>query len=108
MGEHRRSFYKLCKSKDYDEESDEYALGLHLSSHHNLISREDFDMHHNVALLDFCSPKTLDVKEHKLMHLLNILKPNDLNLDNPSQSRYFIDNYLDFSSLVELLVYLLI
>ena len=28
VGEHRRSFYKLCDNKDYDEDSDEYALLL--------------------------------------------------------------------------------
>ena len=61
MGEHCRSFYKLYDNKDYDEESDEYAFGLPLFSDHNLNSREDFDMHYNVALLDFCSLKTLHV-----------------------------------------------
>ena len=37
VGEHRRSFYKLCDNKDYDEESGEYALGLHLFSDPKLI-----------------------------------------------------------------------
>ena len=37
VGEHRRSFYKLCDNEDYDEESGEYALGLHLFSDHKLI-----------------------------------------------------------------------
>ena len=76
-------FHKLCDNKDYDEDSDEYALGLHLFTDHNLIRREDFDENYNVALLDFCSPKILDVKEHKFIHLLNSLKPNGLNLSNP-------------------------
>ena len=43
VGEHRRSFYKLCDLKDFDEDSDEYALGLHLFSDHNLKNRDDFD-----------------------------------------------------------------
>ena len=82
VGEHRHFFYKLCENdyKDYDEESDEYALGLHSCSDHNLKSRKDFDMHYNVALLDFCSHETLDVKEYKFIHLFNSLKPNGLNL----------------------------
>ena len=37
VDEHRRSFYKLCDNEDYDEESGEYALGLHLFSDHKLI-----------------------------------------------------------------------
>ena len=38
---------------------------------------------YNVSLLDFSSPKILDVKEHKFIHLLNSLKPNGLNIENP-------------------------
>ena len=83
VGEHRRSFYKLCDNKEFDENSDEFALGLHLFSDHSLKCRDDFDRSYNVALLDFCSPKTLDMKEHKFIHLLNSLKPNGLNLNNP-------------------------
>ena len=29
------------------------------------------------------TPSVLDVKEHKFIHLLNSLKPNGLNIDNP-------------------------
>jgi len=83
VGEHRRSFYKLCDLKDFDEDSDEYALGLHLFSDHNLKDRDDFDKNYTVALIDFCSPKILDVKEHKFIHILNTLKPHGLNLNNP-------------------------
>ena len=36
VNEHRRSFYKLCDDEDYDEDSDEYALGLHSFTDHNL------------------------------------------------------------------------
>ena len=83
VGEHRRSFYKLCDLKDFDEYSDEYALGLHLFSDHNLKNRDDFYKNYTVALIDFCSPKILDVKEHKFIHILNTSKLHGLNLNNP-------------------------
>ena len=79
VGEHRRSFYKLCDKKEIDLNSDEFALGNHLFSDHSLQNRSDFD----VSLLDFASPKILDVKEHKFIHLLNSLKPSGLNIENP-------------------------
>ena len=63
--------------------SDEFALGIHLFSDHSLQNRSDFDDTYNVSLLDFSSPKILDVKEHKFIHLLNSLKPNGLNIENP-------------------------
>ena len=66
-----------------NEESDGYALGLHLFSDRNSKSRGDFSMHFNAEHLDLCNPKTLAVEERKFMHLLNSLKPNGLNLDNP-------------------------
>ena len=83
VGEHRRSFYKLCDNKECDLDSDEFALGHHLFNEHLLKNRSDFDLSYNVSLLDFCSPSVLDVKEHKFIHQLNSLKPNGLNIDNP-------------------------
>ena len=83
VGEHRRSFYKLCDNKEYDQDSDEFALGHHLFSDHGLNHRDDFDKNYSVSILDWCSPKTLDVKEHKFIHLLNSLSPNGLNINNP-------------------------
>ena len=70
-------------NKEYDIESDEFALGHHLFSDHKLSSREDFDKKYGVSILDICSPKVLDVKEHTFIHSLNTLNPNGLNLENP-------------------------
>ena len=61
--------YKLCDNKDDDEDSDEYALGLHLFTNHNLNIREDFDENYNVALLDFCSPKSNRVRPFILTYM---------------------------------------
>ena len=73
----------MCDNKEYDKDSDEFALGHHLFSEHQLCHRDDFDRNYFVSLLDICSPKVLDVRGHKSIHLLNTLTPNGLNLDNP-------------------------
>ena len=61
----------------------QFALGHHLFSEHQLENRINFDLSYNVSLLDFFCPGILDVKEHKFIHLLNYLKPNGLNVDDP-------------------------
>ena len=68
---------------------------MHWFSDHDLKSREDFDMNNDVALLDFCSHKTLDVKERNFIHLLNSLKPSGLNSNDPLSTRYFKESCLD-------------
>ena len=83
VGEHRRFFYKVCNKKEYDKDSDEFALAHHLYSDHLIINGEDFDPNYNVSLLDVCSPQILEEKEHDFIHLLHSLAPNGLNLNNP-------------------------
>ena len=85
VGEHRRNFYKMCDKADfqYDRDSDEYTLGHHLFHDHKLNSKSDFDDSYTVSILDISSPKVLDVKEHKFIHLMNSLTPLGLNLSNP-------------------------
>ena len=85
VGEHRRNFYKMCDKSDfsYDKESDEFTLGHHLFHDHKLNCKSDFDNSYTVSILDISSPKVLDVKEHKFIHLLNSLTPLGLNLSNP-------------------------
>ena len=85
VGEHRRNFYRMCERVDfeYDKDSDEYTLGHHLFHDHKLSCKTDFDNNYSVSILDISSPKVLDVKEHKFIHLLNSLSPQGLNLSNP-------------------------
>ena len=85
VGEHRRNFYKMCEKSDfqYDRDSDEFTLGHHLFHDHKLNCKTDFNDSYRVSILDISSPKVLDVKEHKFIHLLNSLTPLGLNLSNP-------------------------
>ena len=81
-GEHRRKFYELLGGKKIDLSDDEYSLGLHLFDH-GFRERTDFNDNFRVMILDITSPKSLEVKEHKYIHLLNTLKPNGINTMNP-------------------------
>lgn len=67
----------------HDKDSDEYTLGHHLFHDHKLNNKNDFDNSHTVSILDISSPKVLDVKEHKFIHLMNSLTPLGLNLSTP-------------------------
>ena len=67
----------------YDNEFDEFALGHHILHDHHLNDKLDFDASYTVTILDICSPKVLDIKEHKFIHLLISLAPSGLNLNNP-------------------------
>ena len=64
-------------------DNDEFALASHLYHDHGLSNKSDFSKIYKVAILEVCSPKVLDVKEHKYIHQLNALTPNGINLSNP-------------------------
>ena len=59
------------------------ATSLHLIENHNLTSKNDFENNYKLFLLETCSPKNLEVNEHKFIHKLNTLKPHGLNAVDP-------------------------
>ena len=61
---------------------DEQALGVHLVEH-GFSDNSMFDKYYRVCVLEVCSPKVLEVKEHTYIHKLNSLRPNGLNVSNP-------------------------
>ena len=61
---------------------DEQALGIHLVDH-GFSEDSLFDKYYKVCVLEICSPKVLEVKEHTYIHKLNSLRPNGLNVSNP-------------------------
>ena len=84
MGEHRRSYYHILDDKNsYDENDDAYSLGVHLKSDHGLLDKNDFGKCYSVCIIDNCNPSSLEVKEHKFIHLLQSLKPVAHNSQNP-------------------------
>ena len=68
---------------DAYRQDDEYTLGLHLIENHNLTSKSDFENSYKLFLLETCSPKNLEVNEHKFIQNLRTLKPNGLNAVDP-------------------------
>ena len=81
-GEHRRYFYHMIDNKKFSTVNDDHALAAHLYAH-GYRDKSDFSKYFKVCVLEVCSPKVLDVKEHKYIHKLNSLEPNGLNISNP-------------------------
>ena len=81
-GEHRRAFVHVIQGNDYDPLDNEFSLGIHLMEH-GLRKAEDFAKHYKVCIIDICSPRMLEVKEHKFIHSLKALRPSGINVSNP-------------------------
>ena len=82
ISEHRQKFYQILKGTKIDPFDDNFSLGIHLSEH-KLCNPSDFNDTYRVCIVDNCSPRVIDIKEHKFIHILNTLRPNGLNVSNP-------------------------
>ena len=84
ISEHRAKYYELLKGKISPNtiDNDEFSLGLHLVDH-GFNKREDFNENFNVSIIDNASPRTLEVRENKFIHLLKTLRPLGINTVNP-------------------------
>ena len=88
-GQHRRNYYAMLKditnalTNDIYRKDDEYSLGLHLIENHDLNSKTDFENTYVLFILDTCSPKMLELNEHRFIHSLKTLKPHGLNAVDP-------------------------
>ena len=89
VGEHRRGFYKILNdlntilANDLLRDSDDYSPAFHLIDDHGLIECSDFNKIYRVFILESCSPKLLELKEHRYIHSLKTLKPFGINSMNP-------------------------
>ena len=85
---HRSLFYE-CISKNgtinsqCSKNEDEYILGMHLYKNHGLTEREAFNESYIFTILQVCSPKNLDVQEHKWIQKLKCVAPHGLNSHDP-------------------------
>lgn len=62
---------------------DEYSLGIHLYNEHGIVDTEGFDSSYRFTILESCSPRNLDVKEHIWVQKLKSIYPHGLNLVSP-------------------------
>ena len=89
-GQHRRNFYAMLREPSENvlinelyRKDDEYSLGLHLIEEHGCSEQSDFENSYSVFILNTCSPKSLEVNEHKFIHALKTIKPHGLNAVDP-------------------------
>ena len=91
IGEHRRSFYKVVENvniilaNNLYRDEDEFSPGLHLIDEHPYIAynKTAFNTIYKTFILDVCSPRVLEVREHKYIHDLKTLKPYGINSVSP-------------------------
>ena len=79
---HRAKFHDIINGNIIDINSDEYCLGVHLLEH-GLTEHDDFNKTFKICIIENCSPKLLEYKENKYIHLIKTLKPWGLNTTNP-------------------------
>ena len=62
---------------------DEYSLGIHLYNEHDITESVGFDQTYKFTILEVCSPRNIDVREHHWIQKLRCLYPHGLNLISP-------------------------
>ena len=84
-GEHRVAFYKILNGLEiFDSvDNDDFSPGLHIFHKHGCKDRIDFDKTFNAYIIDNCSPKNMEVLEHKYIHRFKTLRPNGINTSSP-------------------------
>ena len=64
-------------------EKDKYTLASHLDVVHQIKSMTGLDDNYKFTILEKCSPRSLDVKEHRWIQKLSSLVPFGLNMNSP-------------------------
>jgi len=88
VGQHRRKYYDMLKNvhtaliDDKFRKDDDFSLGLHLLEDHSLCNKSDFK-NYELFILDICSPKSLELSEHRFIHALKTIKPKGINAVDP-------------------------
>ena len=73
IGEHHHAFYHVIQGKSFDEDNDDYSIGMHLAHEHKVTKNSDFNDNIEVCIIDRYSPKSLEVCENKFIYLLQTL-----------------------------------
>jgi len=62
---------------------DRYSLAIHLHRDHGIVSIRGLDDQYTFTILDKCTPKSLDVKEHSWIQKMKSMTSFGLNLYSP-------------------------
>ena len=86
---HKSAYNRYRKLKgnvaglNVEEMDDTFALSIHLYNEHGLDTNEAFKDNYKFAILEHCSPKILQLREHIWIQRLQSLTPLGLNLNIP-------------------------
>ena len=68
---------------DSSQDKDKFSLAWHLDKEHNIRSLSGLDDHFEFTILEKCTPKNLELKEHLWIQKLRTITPYGLNLYSP-------------------------
>ena len=77
------SYYKSILSPKEGDNKDRYSLAIHLHREHVIKLVEGMDDYYEFTLLEKCTPKSIDLKEHMWIQKRKSLVPFGLNLNSP-------------------------
>ena len=81
---HRNKFQECRRKKGKKFKiSDDHLLGMHVLHQHGLQQHNAFDKSYTFTILDECTPKYLDKKEHEWIQTLKCVAPYGLNAQDP-------------------------
>ena len=81
---HRNKFQDFRKKRGHKLKiSDDHLLGMHVFHHHGLHHHNAFDESYSFTILEECTPKDLDRKEHEWIQKLKCVTPYGLNAQDP-------------------------
>ena len=63
--------------------NDRYSLAVHLHQEHNIVSVSGLDDYYTFTILEKCTPKSIDIREHFWIQKMKSLSPFGLNLNSP-------------------------
>ena len=67
----------------YCPDDDDHLLGMHLYFQHGVREEVGFNESYKFTILENCSRRDIDLKEHLWIHRLKTLKPHGLNSHDP-------------------------
>ena len=74
---------QVADNNDEGNNKDRYSLAIHLHREHGIQSVQGLDEHYEFTLLEKCTPKSIDLKEHMWIQRMKSLAPFGLNLNSP-------------------------